>query len=260
MSELIEFNNKHEDETIFIFGNGEELHYLTDEQKIKLNKKTTIGTNYSHMAYTPKYLISGHFSHFLYAYNFANIDKIDRMFFQGDRDNIQEYDDVMKKTTLVNIKYLFNNLGLKIHKDITEQNNYLVGASNVGISSSNLAYIMGAKKIVYIGFNQRNNLHFYNLDDNMKVILRENINKSKKKYENKTRRDEFNRDFNNLLKMLDIAPEQLAKTVYYKPDTTSAINVLFETLKQNGVEVISATKNSKFVDCGASYVDLDEIL
>ena len=118
---------------------------------------------------------------------------------------------------------------------------------------------MGAKRIVYIGFNQRNRLHFYDLIDDMKKTLRDNISKVKKKHEGKKRMEEVNNDYNMFLEHM-LPPEQLKKTAFFKPDMTNSFKIMFKTFKENGVEIISTEKDSKLVDTGATYMSIDDVL
>jgi hypothetical protein len=256
---LQDFNNKHKGETIFVLGNGEELGKLTKEQLDFLKTKTTIGVNYAHLIHTPTYMISGHFSQVLYAQNFASVDKIDSFFFQGKRDGIEDFKEDLNKTTLVDIKYFYNNTGMKVLREATESESYLVGAANISLSASNLAFLMGAKRVVYIGFNQKNRLHFYDLREDMKKTLRENIAKVQKKHAGKKRMGEINNDYRMFLEHM-LPEEQLRKIIFFNPDVSPALRVLFKTMSGGGAEVISTESNSKLVDAGAKYMSFDDVM
>jgi uncharacterized Rossmann fold enzyme len=256
---LQDFNNRHEGETIYILGNGEELGQLTKEQLDALSNHTTIGVNYAHLIHTPTYMITGHFSHILYAQNFADIDNITSLFYQGDKSIMNEFKDDLKKLTPLEPKYFLNNKSIKIPRLITDKENYLIGASNIALSSSNLAYVMGAKKIVYIGFDQRNRLHFYDTNDDMKKELKENIDKINSKYRDSDELKDINRDYSKFLDNM-LPPEKLRETHFFSPDISGCLKKMFDTFKGDGVEVISTKLDSKFVDNGATHIPLDELL
>jgi len=259
---LKDFNNKHKGETIFILGNGEELGSLTEEQLSYIKEHTTIGVNYSHLIHTPSYMISGHFSQILYAQNYAKIDDIDRIFFQyKGAINGEVFDafNEFKNMTKVNVEYFYNNTSIKVVKKASDTDNYLVGAANILISATNLAYIMGAERIIFIGFNQRNRLHFYDLNEDMKKELKKNISNLKKKYSGRNKMDVINKDFDMFISHM-ISEEELRKTAFFNPDVSPGIKKIFEITKNDGVELVSTEKKSKLVDCGATHVSFEDVL
>lgn len=254
--ELVDFNNRHLGETVFILGNGEELSKLTKNQIETLKKHTTIGVNYSNIILPSTYMISGHFSHILYAKEFLDISNTKAIFFQGVRDGIEKFK--IEKIIPITTKYFFNDLDIEIPRVFKDNGGYLIGSSNVLLSATNLAYVMGAKRIIFIGFNQRNRVHFYDCNSEMKDTLRENIKKIREKYpENEfPRMSEINHDFEmfqNHMLPIDV----LRKTSFFLPDILPAIKKLFETLLNNGVEIISTESDSKLVDGGAKYENIN---
>lgn len=255
---LKDFNDAHSGETIFVLGNGEELYHLTDEQKALMKDYTVIGTNYSHMMCDIDYMISGHFSQILYAQNFANMDNIKAMFFQADREFFEPYN--LKKLIRVKVNRIHDNPKMKMLRRVGEGNgNYLCGATNIGLSVTNLAYMMGAKRVVYIGFNQMNRLHFYDVDEGMKQELRDNIVKLRSKYRGKHRFDNINKDWNMFLNHM-LPVKELRKTTFFTPNTIPTLKRMFNQMKNNGVEIISTAEKSRLIGAGATYLPLDTVL
>ena len=256
---LQDFNDKHKGETIFIFGNDEELAGLSESQLSTLSSYTTIGVNYSHLVHIPTYMISGHFSHVLYAREVSDLSKTQAIFFQGKKEGIGKFN--VDKLVPIQSKYFYMDLSMEIPRRITPDKNYLVGSSNIMLSSTNLAYIMGAKRIVFIGFNQKNRSHFYDSNEDLKSEIRENILRIKEKYKLKDypRMAEVNADYDMFQEHM-LPLEVLRKIQFFPPDISPAIKKLFDTLRANGVELISTKGHSKLVDAGAMHKDLDSIL
>lgn len=251
MSNLNKYHNIHEGKTIFILGNSDELNSLTKEQINKLeNDHVTIGVNYSHMVVSSNYMITGHMSHIVYAREYG---KVGTMFFQTFRPN-PVFDNVD------NVETIFCDYG---NGDTMQKGTPKVeGCANIGISVSHLAYLMGAIKVVYIGFNQKNLLHFYDTNKGHRTNILSNINEIKTKYRSQYPPALFADYDDHISHML---PEKELKEKHWtsRPNNSDNINIMtnmFKTINNNGVEVVSTFEDSIMTDSGATYKSLEEIL
>ena len=75
------------------------------------------------------------------------------------RDKRLEYvKEVWQNPRIVSVDDINPQLPLSRHAD-EKQNLY--GTTSIMLSATHLAYIMGASKIIYLGFEGKNALHFY---------------------------------------------------------------------------------------------------
>jgi len=256
MSDLRKFKDKHKGEILFIYGNSEELALLTPEQIKILEDNTSIGTNYSHEAVNSTYLMTGHQSHVLYAMEVRGVDNFDAVFFQSAKPNPifkDKYDRVIN---------LPCDPDRNISGNISNDNQRLGGCSNIGTSATHMAHILGASKVVYIGFNQKNLSHFYNLNETYKESIIENINKIREKYKNVYPQKLFD-DYTaliNYMKPLEVVRKTRWESNPHNINNRNIFNTMFNTMKDHGTEIYSTFKDSVMTEAGAEYKTLDEIL
>lgn len=257
---LEKYFDKHKDKTIFILGNSNELNELTEDQIKDLEENhVTIGVNYSHMKIKSNYMITGHMSHVVYAKEYPNINNT--IFFQTYTNN-------PVFSGLENVETIFCDYG---NGDTMKKQPLRVeGCTNISISASHLAYLMGASRVVYLGFNQKNLLHFYDTD----IELREKILSNIKNVRNKLNLNQYSpsvqrqktsilHDYNmHVGHMLPI--EELQKRHWTsRPNNVDNIKILtsmFDTMKSNGIEVVSTCEESIMTDSGATYIPIKDIL
>lgn len=250
MINLSKYHNIHKDKTIFVLGNSEELNSITEDQLYKLeNDYITVGTNYSHMVVRSDYLITGHMSHVLYAREFGNIDKI---LFQTKASN-----PVWDSEPLV------DTIPCSEGGVVTRTPTTVIGCANIGISSAHLAFILGGSRVVFVGFNQKNLLHFYDTDPEHKEALLSNIDTLKGKYKGDFPGALF-ADYDSHISHMQPGPESLTKSPWTSrsgnPNNTVIITSIVTAMKDADVEVLSTCEESVMVDGGAIYRSLDDII
>ena len=251
---ILSFNDRHFGETVYIIGNSDELYYLKNNVKKRLNEKITVGVNYAHVVFDKlTYMLSGHTSHVLYALNFAD-HKIKKILYQGRKDGLEIEPRILEDIILFNPNRNNNNFPRKIKNE----NHSIPGASNIGISASSLTYIMGAKKIVYIGFNQKNMRHFYDIDMDLQNEIRNNINKLKEKYIGFKRTKDVFKDYDMFLNFMDDRKKN--KNTKYRYNFNKVFKNMFTQFKKEGIEIYSTTKDSVLVDCGAKFIEIEKSL
>lgn len=179
---LLKYKNIHAGKTIIILGSGYGLSRLTDEQINKIeNEYISIGCNQSYLKVKSNYYISGHLHHSLMQYHYGG--DASTVIFQGEPSDFYEthsYDvDVL---TDINVVGDTGYLPMPSENQITN----LIGAEQIGFSATHLAYILGASKIIYIGFDFTARGHFYNTDLALMNIMKLNADFIKQKYYNES--------------------------------------------------------------------------
>ena len=160
---LSDFNDKHLGETIYIIGCAPTLNRLTDKEIQFLNKSITIGVNFSHLKINLKYWIGGHVEQTVFALESDLPPSVP--LFAHIEDRTRYITQIWNSERVIPVNDLTPRLPLTRYID-EKQNLY--GSTSIILSAIHLAYIMGASKIVYLGFEGKNALHFYTDDEIMK--------------------------------------------------------------------------------------------
>ena len=256
---LENFNDKHLNDTIFITGDGAQLSYLTKEQIKKIEKKITISVNYSHLVYNPTYWIGGHILHTLFSINFCDPATI--KFFQ--KSTIEEHSEWImdggdeNKSIPILCSYDINKISRIIKGD-----GPIFGCTNIGLAATSLAYMMGAKKIIYLGLDQKSLLHFYdaNISYKEKMITGFEDIKHKYKYKEKLEYDHGMGEISMIIEKMknNDKPASIGMQDYYNSNR-EIFTTCFNKFKQDGIDIISTVENSILVEAGAKFIKLDDV-
>tara|TARA_R110000822_G_scaffold308800_1_gene437199 strand:- start:4601 stop:6094 length:1494 start_codon:yes stop_codon:yes gene_type:complete len=182
---LYDYNDKHLGEAIYILGSSTSLNGLSERDLKFLENKTTIGVNFSYEAVKSiTYAISAHITPAIYL-------------FEKSKNNIPIFVDTggqKKKAALSHIQnffwedervveFLSDTPAIPFLKKSTKENISLNGNTSILLLATHLARLMGAAKIIYIGFEELVRTHFWDekeeIEDRMVKNIRE-ILKSKK--------------------------------------------------------------------------------
>ena len=158
MNKLLKYKDLHKGETIFIIGAGYGLNELSEEEINSIQSNyISIGCNQSYLKIKSNYYISGHFHHMIMQYHYGGDNA--KYIFQGEPQ-----DFFPNNNYNIDILTDINIVGHPgwLPKPNETKSVPLVGAEQIGFSATHLAYILGAKKIVYVGFDFSARGHFYN--------------------------------------------------------------------------------------------------
>jgi hypothetical protein len=159
---LDDFVDKHLGKRIFILGTGPTLEELSEKDILQLEEnEISITVNFSHLkVQNPTYWVSGgHPGQVAFMMEHLREETVP-FFHQGPRER-RHFPDVER------IVHTHDQTVGPRKNPLTRipVDNTLIGGHNILLAASHLAFIMGASEIVYIGFEQINRLHFYNLWD-----------------------------------------------------------------------------------------------
>lgn len=187
MKTLFDFNKIHSGETIYIIGGSPAILDLTQDEVDFLKDKPTIAINMSYEGFRhAKYCISAHISNAVYLYEYAKNSHI--FIDYGSPAKVQAFgylEEVWsspKVTTFISSPEV-ENLSFKQNKTDVSLN----GHNSCLLLATHLAYIMGANRVVYIGFDQSSKAHFWNYNSEIENRLTNNIKsmlESKKYFSN----------------------------------------------------------------------------
>ncbi len=253
---LSDYNKIHEGETIYLIGNGPDLHNISESYKEKIANGISIGVNASHL-FLPQttYHCCGHWSHYLLNCEYGSVAGC--RFFQGPKidEGPRSLDSCFhedNKTLDIsrNSTWPFNDTSV-IFNEINE-NSSLLGAEQIAFAATHFACIMGAKKIVYLGFDQRSSTHFYD-EPEYKKIIKEQTDSLIEKYKN----DYFlKHDLEDFYAVIDKTASLcfLSRQDAFKSKFSGMFNVMLE----HGTTPIVHNRDSIVFDSGAELRDYDD--
>ena len=257
LNSIESLNSIHEGKPIFIVGNGTGLNDLTENEIKTINKNIIIGCNISHLIFKKTdYFISGHLSHLLFNYHYGDCNN---RIFQGHPILSSEDKDLMKiiQITERNIVTPPSNIVKPLNPETP-----IAGAEQICFSATHLAVILGAKKIIYLGFDHNSINHYYSNEKYIDIIKKQTYELVELYKENKFASEDIN-DF------LHINIEPDPKTGDFKhwsgsflrkyDRTLNYLKNAFKHISQYGIEAISIEEDSIITKAGASYKKLEEI-
>lgn len=242
-----DINGKHEGSDIFLIGNGPHLATFSQSQIDKLKEKITIGVNQSYMLLDTNYFVAGHPGYIALSMEYNGPDTIrvypkDRFDYWGDKDQILK----------TKVRMSDGNLQKKI-----TTNDFMGDSRQISFSAIHLAYVLGAKRIILNGFEERNRLHFYNVIPGMRDELITKVNNTIEKYKNS---DKDLIDDLNAFKRNGLVDNLQNMPWFNTGPGLGLYKKYFFFLNNVGVDVITTIKDSVVFDAGAKFIPMKELL
>lgn len=253
LARLRELNGRHKGETIFLVGAAPSFNDLTFKELKALEKKTTIALNrVFYKLANVSYFMSAYFTEILIARKYLR-DSTTYIHHRG------KYEPPLQKDVLTLRRKILPDDCDDIPLSLAGPEPFLYTKFNAALAATHLAAILGAKNVVFVGFEQRNLLHFYSKDGRIKQQL---IKDLREVHATKTHPvDHPIDDLKEQLDLLAIPYEELAATKYFeKSDHRLSFATYFDILRKHDIEFHSTTKDSIIVDAGARYSPLADFL
>ena len=172
---VYDYNNKHLGETIYIIGCAPTLNDLSKEDLKFLEDSVTIGVNFSCEGVNITYGISNHIASSVYLFEYT---KKDTPIFVDCNRNITHkafahMDFFWDDEKIVSFQACPTKIPLT--KKANKQDIRINSLDSVVLGATHLAYIMGAAKIVYVGFEEVTFAHFWNGNQALEDKMQRNI-------------------------------------------------------------------------------------
>lgn len=246
---------------VIIIGNGPDLLNLNEKFKKNLNNFITIGCNISHLFYNEiNFHVSGHWTTHLYNLHFGKVK--DCRLFQGPTLNEMNYFD----NNTLNVENINVVTRIDKFKKPKSDEMYLVGSEQIGLAALHLAYILGAKRIFFIGVDMKSSKHYYDCE----LYSNNLINQWNFLYEKYKDNIIVARDLRNMKNVVILNGSEIEgddgniikKQSYFENynDTLNNYSEIFKLLKSENVEVFTGNKNSIICEAGADYVNLNNLI
>ena len=181
---LYDYNDRHAGTVIYILGSSSHLNDLSPKELEFLKGKTTIGVNFTYEGVNDlTYAVCAHIAPAVYLFEHARKDMPIFVANTGPRKAAFAYmQDFFWDSERI-IEFSSDAPAAPLPKSQSINDISLKGNTSILLLATHLAYIMGASQIVYIGFDELKNIHFWNNSpesENKMIKNIKNILKSKK--------------------------------------------------------------------------------
>ncbi len=242
-------NDAHAGETVFVVGAGPQLGLLSRPERRLLERQTTIGVNKTCYAVQPTYFLSA-YAHdvFLAAHRCPEITVIHAR---------PVYEPPVVPGTFPLKRAIFDAaVGLTDRLRPPEPTLYT--KLNVAFAATHLALVVGARRIVYVGVEQRNLVHFYHYDEQ----AREAIARDLPLLEGATflNVDHPYPSYEQQVAKLATPIDEARRRPFFEESHEDTFRAYFSELRSRGVEVYATTPDSAAADAGAAVARLDDFL
>lgn len=241
-------NCKHIGETIFVIGSGPQLTSFDARAIERLKSFTTIAVNKVFFKLQPTYFLSAYVGEVMLAARRVSNTTLLHM------RPVLEPALVPGVVPIKRDKFF---LGMVLPRQLDPANPTLLTRFNVALGATHLAYVLGASRIVFVGVEQRNMLHFWNFDEDSRLEIRSAlVDRGDLEL---LRIDHPYASLAHDLAAVDRSREDCMQP-FYNIDHTPTFKAYFDILARNGVDVVATTPESVVADAGARVVCLEEIL
>jgi len=281
---LDNFVNKHYGARVFIIGSGPSFLKLSKEEVRHIEEnEISISVSLAISGIRSTYwTASGHPVNAAYALNYAD-PRTTLLFSQGPGENIFFKDE----SKLIKIYDRPLRDGEKLTKIITD--NTIICSHNIVLNASHLAYILGAREIIFIGFDYNNRLHFYSQCTEMdgdfshitpKDTIIERLGLLSKKYRGDTTRNfagcdtiseacdrtiNFNEEVGDVHSACQFHPNEIMKDLPLSPfhgtkeKNTLRLKRCVDQFREDGIRLYTLAEKGITIDVGIPRISTKEL-
>lgn len=248
LERALALNGRHRGETVFIIGAGPQLGGLGPDLIGRLADRVTIGVNLTFYVVPPRYFLSAYIGQVILARHrspesltlhmrrryatplWPGVVPLKREVFEDATDLPDRFDPPVPT---------------------------LLTRKNVVLGATHLAFILGARRIVYIGVEQRNQLHFWHVRPEPLPVMREDLDILRDVPFLAI--DHPHATYASAVAKLERTAEECA-VPFYVESHEETFRTYFRILREAGVSIVSTARDSVVCDAGAGFVPLDEVL
>jgi hypothetical protein len=248
-SKARDLEGKHAGETIFIVGAGPQLASIHHESLERLGSFTTIAVNKVFFRLRhPTYFLSAYIGEVMLAARRIPDSTILHM--------RPTYEPPLVYRVVPLMRQSFET-GMELPRTFGPGAPTLLTKMNVALGATHLAYLLGARRIVFLGVEQRNQLHFYHFDEQARTDIRTAI---------ADRGDPGFLDIDHPYASVGADLAELDRPIeecmdpFFSIDHTPTFKAYFDLLTSQGIDVVATKADSVVADAGARVAELEEIL
>jgi len=241
-------DDRHVGETVFVVGSGPQLATVRGRALERLQSLTTIAVNKVFFRLNTTYFLSAYVGEIMLAARRAPATTLLHM------------RPVLAAALVPGAVPLRRDLfepGMDLPRRLDPACPTLLTRFNVALGATHLAYALGARRIAFVGVEQRNQLHFWNFDEDARLEIRAAL--VERGDPDLLRIDHPYASLAHDLAAVDRSHDDCLRP-FYTVDHTPTFRAYFEILARNGVDVVATTAESVVADAGARVARLEDVL
>lgn len=240
--------NAHGGQTIYVVGSGPSLKAFEPEWLAELGQLPSIGLNRSVYMVRTRYFLSSYISEIILA---KKASPTTTHLHMRNRLTVPLVDDILT------IKRRYTEDPHAIGRSWSRDEPMLCTRRNAVFAATHLALIMGATKVCYVGVEQRNGLHFYNIDPQMNERIFYDLVDVITQHRDILGLDQGYENPHEMMRRHLESPEVLKARTYFPIDHGRLLEQWFAIMhKSFDACVTSANADSVVCDAGATHVPL----
>ncbi len=244
----LDLNDREAGSTVFIVGAGPQLARLPETILDELSRRPTIGVNLTQYKVKPRYFISAYVDHHILAR--ARTE-------QAVHLHMRLVDEPALLDFLLPLLRRRFALGDRLHKRLSPDLPFIYTMRNVALAATHLAFILGARRVVFVGVEQENAAHFYDYDDESRRLIEQDL-EILKEY------PDIDRDHSyttyDVLRAALQTPRETLEAEPFRERHTAIFAEYREQLAAAGVDIYSTAEESVLCTAGAPYLPIEDCL
>lgn len=238
----------HRGADIFVIGAGGSLRDHLPYLDFALSDNVVIGVNRTCYATSLTYFISAYLSEIYLA-----VAKSNRTIAFHCRPHIYQ----PPNDSIISVRRSSADNFDAVDRMVDLQEPTLVTRSNVFFLASHLAIVLGAARIIYIGFDMNNKAHFYNYDEELKKKMFEDIVALQPLWHQFGADHPYESPY-EMMKALFADHDSLESSPFYVFDHAPYISKFVGRARELGVEMLSCSESGVLNRIGLRHFNLQE--
>ncbi len=249
-SHALALNGAHQDRRIVVLGSGPQLGRLGDDVLSWLADQVTIGVNRTFYVHEPTYFLSAYPSEVMLA--LSACDDTTALHIRP------RYEPPLFHQTICLRRADFVS-GTRLPERLEAPVPTVLTFRNVALAATHLAALMGAEEVVYLGIEQQDGRHYYDLDEDLRARIRDDL-AALADHEDLFVLDHPHATMELLQSNLRRPVDELAAVPFYELDHTPSFAEYFDQLTDRGMRVTSAVRDSVITAAGGTYRSLSDLI
>lgn len=236
-----DLNDRHLGEDIFIVGAGPQLNRLSREEQHFLNNSVSIGLNRTQYFFSPSYFLSAYLSECLLALLRGNSGVV--------LHARPKYENPLDPRLLTVRRRPLTEVHA-LPRTLTPDCPTLYTLKNAAIMATHLAFILGAKRIFYLGVEQNNSVHFYQDDLKFAETILSDVDELHAQGLWQCPDHKYT-TYESVRRSIYRDRMELSAEPFYKDDHAGTFRLIFDQIESAGTQVFSTSSDSVIVRAGA---------
>lgn len=244
----LDLNDREAGSTVFIIGAGPQLARLPGPVLDELSRRPNICVNLTQYKVTPRYFLSAYIDHHILAR--ARSD-------QAVHLHMRPVDEPALLDFILPLQRRRFQPGDRLHRRLGPETPFVYTMRNVALGATHLAFILGARRIAFVGVEQENSAHFYDYDDKSRRLIERDLEILKQFPD--IGRDHAYSAYDLIRAALQTPREDLEAQPFRERHTAIFAEFL-EQLAAADVAIYSTVEESVLSAAGAPYLPVEDCL